>query len=165
MSRRRDWVEIVRNLGEAFFGVVRAELAVVAESAKAWGKTWLVALAIAAVALVALFWFLGLLAVAVVHGVMVWRALALWQAALLVAGALLLLIAAAGVAIYLLARRFDDPVTATRGRLDDHLGWWNERIILEEEPSRHLSEGESHEASEQRDETGPGPASEPPSGG
>ena len=82
MARRRDsWLEMVRALGEAFFEVVRAELAVVRETVKAWGKSWGVALGIAALLLFVLFWVLGLLAVAVVHGLMAWRGLALWQAA------------------------------------------------------------------------------------
>lgn len=164
MSRRRDWMETIRALGEAFADVARAELAVVSETVKAWGKSWLIALAIVAAMLSGLFWSLGLLTVAVVHGLMRWRDLELWQAALLTAGALLLLIVAAGGVVYFLARRFDSPVAATRRRLDDHLGWWNERVFLPDE-TRHLSEGESDETAEQRDAASPGAAAEPPPGG
>ncbi len=190
MARRRDsWLEMFRDLGEAFFDVVRAELAVVQATAKAWGKSWGIAVGIVALLLFALFWTLGLLTTAAVHGLMVWRDLALWQAALAIAGALLLLIAAGALVVYFLARRYESPVAATRRRVDDHLGWWNQRLFLEsgaetsdgessdgessdaetsDRPlpvgQRPASEGESDEAAhEQGDGAGPGAAPEPPS--
>ena len=163
MARRRDsWLEMARNLGEAFYAVVLAELEVVRETVKAWGKSWGIALAIAALVLFGLFWFLGLLTVAVVHGLMAWRDLVLWQAALVTAGAILLLAAAAAAVIYFLVRRYESPVAAARRRVDDHRRWWHDRVAPE---SPQLSEGESHEAHEQGDGASPGPASEPPSGG
>ncbi len=164
MARRRDnWLEMIRALGEAFFDVVRAELAVVRETVKAWGKSWGIALGIVALLLFALFWTLGLVTVAVVHGLMVWRSLALWQSALVTAGVLLLLIAVGAVTVYFLARRYEDPVTAARRRLDDHRGWWDQRLFLDSGADKSLavserpaSEGESDEAAhEQADEAGP----------
>lgn len=179
MARRRDsWLEMFRALGEAFVEVVRAELAVVEESAKAWGKSWGIVLAIVALLLFALFWTLGLVTAAVVHGLMVWCGLALWQAALVTAGALLLLVVAGAAVAFTLARRYEDPVAATRRRLDDHRGWWTQRLFLEpgaDEPrsiserpvsERPASEGESDEAAhEQGDGSGPGATGEPPPGG
>lgn len=165
-GRRESWIETFRALGEAFFEVLRAELALLLQSWKVWGRSWLIVALLAAAVLGLLFWLLGLLAVAVVHGFMVGLGLQLWQSALLTAGLLLLLIAAAAIAGYVLARRFENPAAAARHRLDDHRTWLRERVLLESPtPPRRaaeLEEGESHDRAQQGDEAGAGAAGEPP---
>lgn len=169
MRRRDSWIETFRALGDSFLDVLDAELAVVREGVKAWGKSWAFAAACFAVVLFFLFWLLGLVTVAAVHGLMVWQELDLWQAALLVAALVLLVMAIAGGVGYALCRRHADPVTLTRERIGDHRGWWQEQIFLESGTAAversQISEGESDGAREQKDDRGSGAASEPPADG
>lgn len=158
--RHRDgWLDVFRGLGEALLDVWRAEVDLLWEHWRAWGKNVAVAVALAAVVLFLSFWLSGLLAIAVVHGVMELWDLALWQAALVTAGALLLVMAALALAAYLLARRTEAPVAVTRRRLADHGGWLGERIL----GKRLVTSGdEGDDSAESKDATGDGAAGEPP---
>lgn len=160
MARQRDqWLDLFRALGEVFLGVLRAEIAVVVEQGKSWGRNCLIALVFFSSMIFLLFWFLGMLAVALVHALMAGLDLELWQAALLSAGALLLLMAIAGVIGYFLARRYESPVAAARGRFDDNRQWLQTRILGEPERAAFPSEGESDETTDEGDGKGAGPTS------
>lgn len=157
MKRRRsDWVEIFEALGEAFFAVLRSEGAVL------WRDVWegslrraLVAAGIFLLTVWLLFLVVALLVTATVLGVAAYWELPAWQAALYVAFAgfsLVLVLGAVGYFAFL--KRFENPATTLRARLDDHLEWWRERLLDSE---RLIGDGEN----ESQTSDGDGAASEP----
>lgn len=157
MKRRRsDWVEIFEALGEAFFGVLRSEGAVL------WRDLWegslrraLVASGIFLLAGWLFFLLVALLVTATVLGVAALWELPVWQATLFVAGGVFLLAAILGaVGYFAFLKRFENPATTLRSRLDDHLEWWRERLLDSE---RLIGDGEN----ESQTSEGDGAASEP----
>jgi len=163
--QRESWLDLFRALGEALLDVLRAELAVVWEHWRIWGRNWLVAAALFAVVLFLTFWLSGLLVVAVVHGIMAGFDLELWQAALLTAAALVLLMTAIAGVGWLLAKRPENPVATVRRQLDEHRTWLDGKILGEKESrpaAKRLAEGGDDGGTEQADTTGDGPAGQPP---
>ncbi len=143
MSRRDDWIDVFRAVGEAFFAVLSSEWAVLVE---AWQKgtlrrmRWAVILFFAAACL--FFMLTGLVVVAMVLTLARFTALEPWAATWVVAAAVLVAAGTlAAVAQIVFVRQTENPVVTARQRLGDHLEWWRERLLTEE---RALPEGDGH---------------------
>lgn len=141
MGRRRDeWVEVFQALGEAFFAVLSAEWEVLRRE---WwrGSVRRLLLAVALFFAAACFFVMlvALVVTAAVEIVALW--LEPWQATLVVAAAVLLVVLAFAGAGYLYLKRLENPVATARARLADHLDWWRERLLGDE---RALPEGDEH---------------------
>lgn len=171
MGRRKSqkqqdgWLDLFRSLGEALLDVLRAELAVIWEYWRIWGRNWLVAAVLFVMVLFLTFWLSGLLVVALVHGVMAGFGLELWQAALATAAALLLVMTAIAGVGWVLAKRPENPVATLRRQLDEHRTWLDGKILGEKESrptAKGLAEGDDDGGTEQADTTGDGPAGQPP---
>lgn len=152
MKRRRsEWVEIFEALGEAFFAVLRSEGAVL------WRDLWegslrraLVALGIFLLTGCLLFMLVALLTTASVLGVAAIWDLPVWQATLLVAGAVFSLAVILGaVGYFAFLKRFENPLATFRARLDDHLEWWRERLL---ENERLIGDGENESQTSEGDD-------------
>jgi hypothetical protein len=157
MKRRRsEWVEIFEALGEAFFAVLRSEGAVL------WRDLWegslrraLCALGLFFVAGCLFFVLVALAVTAAVLGVAALWELPAWQATLYVAFAVFALVILLGaVGYYFFWKRFENPLATLRARLDDHVGWWRERLL---ESERLIGDGD-HESQTPK---GDGPAHPP----
>lgn len=128
-QRRASWGEVVRALGEAFVEVLKAEIAVLVEQWKEAGILAGLALALVGGVFFSMFWLLGLLVLAgvdVVRRLTEWQ---LWQASLLVAGLLLLLMLIALFVTWLLVRRLENPLTTFGERVSDHFTWWQGQVL------------------------------------
>ena len=126
------WIEMFRGLGESLLDVLRAEVATLQEDLSRSGRIAGGALALLGVALILLFWILGLLIFALVAVATIW--LPLWAAALVV---LVLFLAAAGILSWLGVKRLkqvETPVQTFRRRVDDHLDWWQNTLLREQRP-------------------------------
>jgi uncharacterized membrane protein YqjE len=165
-GRRQDsWLDLFRELGQALLEVLRAELTVVWEHWRIWGRNWIVAAVLFVVVLFLTFWLSGLLVVALVHGVMAAFDLALWQAALSTAAALLLVMAVLAGGGLWLAKRSESPMETVRRQLDDHRAWLDGKILGERElrpAGKRLAKGDDDGGTEQADSTGDGAAAGPP---
>jgi hypothetical protein len=126
------WIEMFRGLGEALLEVLRAEVATLQEDLTRSGRIAGGALALLGVALILLFWILGLLIFCLVAVAAIW--LPLWAATLVV---LVLFLAVAGVLSWLGVNRLkqvENPVETFRRRVDDHLDWWQNTLMRTERP-------------------------------
>lgn len=126
------WIEMFRGLGEALLDVLRAEVATLQEDLTRSGRIAGGALALLGVALILLFWILGLLIFCLVAVAAIW--LPLWAATLVV---LVLFLAVAGVLSWMGVNRLkqvENPVETFRRRVDDHLDWWQNTLMREQRP-------------------------------
>ncbi|HYU31653.1 MAG TPA: phage holin family protein [Thermoanaerobaculia bacterium] len=128
----RGWIEMLRGLGEALLEVLRAEVATLQEDLSRSGRIAGGALALFGVALILLFWILGLLIFSLVAVAAIW--LPLWGASLVV---LALFLAAAAVLSWIGVKRLkqvENPLQTFRRRVDDHLDWWQSTLLREQRP-------------------------------
>lgn len=150
----RTWSETFRALGSAILSLLKAELEDferdIARSAKTAGIG--VALLVAAGAFG--FWTLGVATYFLIQLLAIW--LPLWGAAL----AVTLLFGACAAVLALVGmrklERFENPLTSARDRFDDHIDWWQRRVLpAGERPALDRSgpDGEDDET----DETGDRP--------
>lgn len=126
------WIDLFRSLGESLLDVLRAEVATLQEDLSRSGRHLGVALGLLGAACMLLFWLLGLLITLVIAVLCIW--LQFWAATLLV---LLVFAAGAGLLIFLGLRRMrqvENPVTTVRRRVDDHLDWWQDRLLRDTQP-------------------------------
>lgn len=126
------WIDMFRGLGESLLDVLRAEVATLQEDLSRSGRIAGGALALLGVALILLFWIVGLLIFVLVSVLAIW--LPLWAASLVV---LALFLAVAGALSWLGVRRLkqvENPVQTFRRRVDDHLDWWQNTLLREQRP-------------------------------
>lgn len=127
--RRRvgGWLDFLRSLGQALLEVLRAELTALSEDLRLSARRLRAALLLFLAALLVLFWGLGVLVYAAVEVLALW--LPRWGAALSLAGLLLLV---AGLCAGLgrgRLRGVENPARTVRRRLDEHVGWWQRRVL------------------------------------
>lgn len=121
------WIALVRALGESLLAVLRAELAALQADLNRSTRQLGVALfffgAVAALA----FWLVGLLVFLLVALVAIWLPLAG------AAGSVLAFLAVVCGVLFLLGRsrlnRMENPLDSARRRFDDHLDWWQNRLL------------------------------------
>lgn len=125
------WRDRVREVGSAFAGVARAELAAFTADLRASGRALGRALVAAALAFAVVFWTVALTIAFLVE--LLDLALARWQAV----GIVLALFLATSIGLALLARaRFravETPTATLRRRAADTRAWWQERVAQETE--------------------------------
>ncbi|RMH15428.1 MAG: hypothetical protein D6696_20770 [Acidobacteria bacterium] len=128
-TRRTSWPQSLRVLSAALLEVLRAELALLTDECKNWGRRLAVAAGLVALAFGGLASLMLLLAYAGVRAAQSLFGLGPWQAPLAVAGVVLLAVLVLVGVAYLLLRRAEDPIRATRRRFADHRRWWQERVL------------------------------------
>jgi hypothetical protein len=125
----QGWIELFRSLGQSLLGVLRAEADALAADFRRSGGHLARGLALFAGAAGVLFWTLGILVLALIALLSLW--LPVWAAALLVA-ALFALVAGLLVALGLgQLRRLESPIDSIRGRVSDHLDWWQHHLLAD----------------------------------
>jgi len=124
------WLGRVRDVGEAFLGVLRAELAELMADLGRSGRALVKVLVLVAVVAAIGFWSLGLLLYLAVE--LVALVLPRWGAVAAVLG----LFVAVAVILLLVVRRklgaIETPAETMRRRCEDHQRWWREQIAGDE---------------------------------
>jgi hypothetical protein len=127
MSGRASWKARVREIGESFLALLRAELAALAADLGRSGRALVRALLLVAVAFGVGFWTLGL----VLYFAIELLALVLprWGAV----GVVLALFVLVTIALVLAARwkfaAVESPAATLQRRLDENRRWWRERVV------------------------------------
>jgi hypothetical protein len=126
----RTWVEMLRALGQSFLDLLRAEwdqlLRELGVSAKKLG----IGVALLAGAGMVAFWFVAVLAFFLIMVIAIW--LPVWASAGI---ALLVLLVVIGILAGLgwsRLKSIENPVDAVGRRWDDHLDWWENRLMADE---------------------------------
>ena len=124
---RQSWSETFRALGSAVLSLVKAELAALERDLARSGKSVAVGAALLGGAAAFGFWTLGVATYFLIQLVALW--LPLWAASLVVT-ALFAAVAGilAAVGLHKL-KSFENPLTTARRRLDDHVDWWQSRLL------------------------------------
>lgn len=123
------WIDLFRSLGESLLEVWRAELVTLQQDFERSGRHLGMALGLLGVAVVLLFWIVGLLLFVLIALLHVW--LAWWSSSLIV---LLLFMISAGLLAWLGIRRLrqvENPVETVRRRVDNHLDWWEHGLLVQ----------------------------------
>lgn len=124
------WIELVRGLGQSYLDLLVAEWEEIKHQLALSGRRLLWSAAFFGAAAAVAFWLVALglfLAVAVLHVWLPW-----WAAALIVT---VVGLVKAGVLAWLgLARleRLENPVALVGRRKEDHLDWWDRRLLADE---------------------------------
>ena len=126
------WIDMFRSLGESLLEVVRAELQTLQEDLTRSGRHVGVALGFLGLALILVFWLLGLLITLLIALLCIW--LQLWASILIV-----LLLFAGGTALLVWLglkemKKAENPVETFRRHADDHLDWWQNNLLRESKP-------------------------------
>lgn len=127
------WGQRMRAIGEAFLGVVRAEIAELVADLGRSGRALVRALGLLAAAAGIAFWTLGLFLYFAVE--LLALKLPRWGAV----GVVLALFVIASVVLGVLARRrlatIETPAATLQRRLGDSQRWWSERVAVDAEPA------------------------------
>ncbi len=121
------WGKLVRELGQSWLDVLRAELQALEDDFARSGHQLKRGVGLFGGAVALGFWAIGALVVAGIAGLATW--LPLWAAALIVA--FLFAVVAAGLAALgnKSMAKVENPITVSRRRLEDHLDWVQSRLI------------------------------------
>jgi len=126
----RGWGAKIRDVGDAFLGVIRAEVAALFDDLGRSGRALVGALVWVAVAAAIAFWSVGLLVYVAVE--LLALVLPRWGAAAIVLGVFVLV----AVVLVLLAKKrltsIEPPNATLRRRMEENRRWWNERVAPEE---------------------------------
>lgn len=122
----RGWGGRIRDVGEAFLAVVRAEIAALAGDLGRSGRALLRVLLLALAAAGVLFWTIGLLVYFAIE--LLARTLPRWGAVgIVLAVYLLLLVILLGIVRRRL-RAIEPPDVTIRRRMEENRRWWRERV-------------------------------------
>lgn len=127
----RNWTDMVRKTGQAYLDLLRAELDKLVADLGVSAKKLGIGLALLIAAGMILFWWIAVLAFFLIEVVAIW--LPTWASAGIV---LLILLLVTATLAFLGVRRLksiENPVDTVAGRWDDHLDWWENRLMPEEE--------------------------------
>jgi hypothetical protein len=131
MSGMAGWKARVREIGESFLALARAELAALAADLGQSGRALARALVLVGIAFGVGFWTLGLLLYFAIE--LLALVLPRWGAV----GIVLALFVAVTLILILSARsRFasiESPAATLQRRLDENRRWWRERVAADEE--------------------------------
>ncbi len=116
----------VREVGEAFVGVWKSELAALAEDLGRSGRALVRALALLGVAAGVGFWTLGLMLYFAIE--LLALVLPRWGAVGVVLGALVLTLLVLALLVRGRLRAVESPAETVRRRVDDHRRWWRDRV-------------------------------------
>jgi hypothetical protein len=126
------WIDMFRSLGESLLEVLRAELSTLQEDLTRSGRHFGVALGFFGVALIILFWLLGLLITLAVAVMCIW--LQVWAAVLIVFLAFTAATAWLGWLGMRRLKQVENPMETVRRHVDDHLDWWQNNLLRENQP-------------------------------
>jgi hypothetical protein len=126
----RSWLELFRGLGQSFLDLLRAEWEQLLSELGVSGKKLGIGVACFAAAAAVGFWLAGVFTYFLIQVLAIW--LPAWAAAGLVVVVLLLL--AAGLAWWgwRTLKSIENPVDTVGRRLDDHLDWWEAKLVADE---------------------------------
>lgn len=144
------WGRLVRELGQSWLDVLRAELAALEDDFARSGRHLRRGLGLFGGAAALGFWAVGALVVAAIATLGIW--LPLWASALIVA--FVFAAAAAGLALQgkKSVEQVENPVGVSRRRLEDHMDWVQSRLLsriaeeAEGEPGRSRKGGRQEAA-------------------
>lgn len=121
------WGRLIRELGQSWLDVLRAELAALEDDFSRSGRQLTRGAGLFGGAVALGFWAVGALVVAGIAGLAVW--LPLWAAALIVA----FVFAAGAGGLAALGKKsmaqVENPMTVGRRRLEDHMDWVQSRLL------------------------------------
>lgn len=121
------WGRLVRELGQSWLDVLRAELAALEDDFSRSGRQLKRGIGLFGGAVALGFWAVGALVVAAIAGLAVW--LPLWASALIVA----FLFAAGAGGLAALGKKsvvqVENPIGVARRRLEDHMDWVQSRLL------------------------------------
>lgn len=155
---RQSWSEAFHALGSAILGLFKAELEALEKELARSGKSLGLGVGLLAAAAAFGFWTLGVATYFLIHLLAIW--LELWAASLIVT--LVFAAVVAGLAFVGLRklRKLENPVTTVRRRVEDHVDWWQDRVLGPDEGGR-LAErtpvGSRNRPGSSRDEGGTTP--------
>ena len=123
----RQWSETFRALGSAVLSLLKSELEAFEQDVARSGKHAAIGIGLFFAAGAFGFWTLGVATYFLIQLLALW--LPLWGASLVVT---LLFAAVAGVLALVGAKRlerFENPIGTARRRVDDHIDWWQSRVL------------------------------------
>lgn len=124
------WIELFRGLGQSYLELLAAEWAEIKRQLGQSGKRLLWSAVLFGAAAAIGFWLVALmlfLFVAVLHVWLPW-----WGAALIVTVLALLVIALLGWLGLRKLQKVENPAAVVGRRYEDHLDWWDRRLLAEE---------------------------------
>lgn len=124
------WIGLFRNLGQAYLDLLAAEWAEVKRQLAQSGMRVVWAAAFFGAAAAVGFWLVALmlfLLVAVLHVWLPW-----WGAAAIVTAIALLVVAVLGWLGLRKIEKVESPLAVAGRRYEDHLDWWDRRLLAEE---------------------------------
>ena len=128
------WIELLRGLGQSVLDLLAAEWAELKRELAASGKNLAIAAGLFGAAAAFGFWLVALLLYLAIQVAAIWWAH--WVAALVVTLVVLLIVAVVVLLGLRRLKRFESPGITVSRRADDHLDWWNERLLAEERRRR-----------------------------
>jgi hypothetical protein len=151
----RQWSGTFRALGNAVLSLLKAELEAFEKDVARSTRQAALGIGLFVAAGAFAFWTLGVATYFLIQLLALW--LPLWGASLVVTG---LFAAVAAVLALVGARkleRFENPLGTARRRMDDHIEWWQTRVLVPA-PERRVGEGRQagdvDDDDEDEDETG-----------
>jgi uncharacterized membrane-anchored protein len=123
------WIDLFRGLGQSYLDLLAAEWAEIKRQLALSGKrlAWSAAFFGAAAAIG--FWLVALVLFVLVAVLHVW--LPWWGAALIVTAVALLAVAVLGWLGLRKIQRVENPAAVVGRRYEDHLDWWDRRLLAE----------------------------------
>ncbi|HEV7672245.1 MAG TPA: phage holin family protein [Thermoanaerobaculia bacterium] len=146
------WGRLVRELGQSWLDVLRAELQAVEDDFSRSGHQLKRGAGLIGGSVALGFWAVGALVVAAIAGLAVW--LPLWAAALIVAFVFAAGAAGLGALGGKSVARVENPITIARRRLEDHMDWVQSRLLAtaeELDPAPGGAKGDKKERKNRRD--------------
>lgn len=129
----RGWIHLFRRLGQSVLDLLRAELDRLLAELGITARQAAVGLAFFAAAGLVGFWFVWVLTYFLMQVVAIW--LPLWAAAGILVLVLLVAIAVLGFLGMRKLKGLENPVDTVGRRYDDHLDWWENRLLAAERES------------------------------
>lgn len=133
---RKSWSEAFQALGSAILGLLKAELEALEQELARSGKSLGLAIGLLAAAGAFGFWTLGVATYFFIQLLAVW--LPLWAASLIVTLVFAAIVAGLVFAGLHKLRRFENPVTTVRRRVEDHADWWQDRVLPSDDGARRV---------------------------
>jgi len=137
------WIELFRSLGQSLLDLFKAELATLRRELERSGRTLAVALGLFGAAAAVGFWLIGALIYSLIQVVAIW--LPLWGSSLAVTGLFAVAMAVLALVGVRKLKRIESPAATVGRRWEDHLGWWNDRLLAEAESLEGAQPGATEE--------------------
>lgn len=137
----RGWKDLLRSLGDSLLEVAGAEAAALKGDLRSSGQQLSVAVAVGVSAAFFLFWWVGASGFVLFQVLAIW--LPRWGAALIVATLFLVLALALALEARRRFRAIELPVDTVRRRIDDHVAWWQDQVLMEDVEREQIESSEN----------------------